>query len=160
MKSGPQFAGTALKRLEKRFGVSVDYYQPFNEATNLTTGVSTVQYHSQTIRRALVLPFTITRGFNYDTAFLAAGNGDAKSFSFGALHDKNESSVVFRQAELKLKPKMSDHIAWRGMRFDVKGIEPYPDIQLFVLTVARTQSCKDVYLRSASVISISNQGDL
>lgn len=160
MKSGPQFASAALKRLEKRYGTPIDYYQPFNEDTNLTTGVKTAQYHSQSIRRALVLPFTITRGFLYDTAFLSAGNGDAKAFSFGALHDKNESSIVIRQRELKLTPKMSDHMAWKGLRFDVKDIATYPDIQLYVITVSRTQSCKDVYLRGVSNLTITNQGDV
>ncbi len=154
MKSGPQFAGSVLRRLERRYGTPIDYYQPYNESTNLTTGVQTAQYRLQPIRRALVLPFTISRGFNYDTAFLSAGSGDAKQFSFGAFHDKDESSLVVRQHELKLVPKMSDHVAWRGLRFDVKDIKTYPDIQLYVITVARTQSCKDLFLRGTTAITL------
>jgi hypothetical protein len=159
MKSGPRFAGASLRRIEQRYGTPIDYYQPFNEATNLTTGAQTVQYRSQTIRRALVLPFTITRGFLYDTAFLGAGNKDAKDFSFGAFYDKSESSVIVRLPQLKgIVPKMSDFFAWHALRFDVKDIATYPDIQLYVFTVSRTQSCKDLYVRNTSFVFLT-QGD-
>lgn len=160
MRSGPQFASTTLKSLEKRYGTPIDYYQPFNQDTNLTTGKQTAQFNSCVIRRALIFPFIITRGFNYDTAFLAAGSGDAKNLSFGAFHDKDQSSVIIRQRELPFSPLMSDFFSWRGLRFDVKDIKKYPDIQLYVITVVRTQSCKDLYVRGQSEMAISNQGDV
>ncbi len=151
MKSGPQFVSGVIKNLERRFGSPVDYYQPLTRGTDLATGVQTVTYTSLTLKRILLLPFKISRGFIYDTAYLSAGNGDAKNFSFGALHDKDESTIVVRTKELRgLAPQMGDHISWNALRFDVKDIAPYPDIQMYIINVARTQSSKDFYFRVQS----------
>jgi hypothetical protein len=108
-----------------------------------------------------LLPLKISRGFLYDTAYLAAGNGDAKNLSFGALHDKDESSLVIRATTLGvIKPKLDDHIAWRSLRFDVKDVQQFPDIQIYVLSVVRTQGCKDFYFRSMHVLNITDTGVL
>lgn len=152
MKSGPQFAAVTIKSLQKRYGSYVDYYAPIAKSTDLATGKVTIQYNSQAALRGLLLPVTLTRGFIYDTAYLGAGNGDAKNFSFGAFHDKNESSLIIRFKQLKLIPKMDDFVALLGKRFDVKNIEAYPDMDLYVLTVARTQSLKDFYMRATNSV--------
>lgn len=161
MANGPQFVCGAIERLEKRYGSPIDYYQPLTRVVDLTTGDNTSNYTSLTIRKALLLPFKITRGFTYDTAFLAAGNGDAKNFSYGALHDTDESSVVLRKRDLKsLKPRMEDHISCHAERYDVKSVEVFPDIQIYVLSVVRTQSCKDYYFRTQHGLDFDNSGDL
>lgn len=161
MLNGPQFVSKAIERLQNRFGSPIDYYQPLIKTTDLATGKQATTYTSLTVRRSLLLPFAITRGFLYDTAYLAAGNGDAKNFSFGALHDRNDSSLVLRSSDLKsLLPKMEDHISWHALRFDVKEIKPFPDIQIYVLSVVRTQSCKDFYFRTQQNLDFDSSGVL
>lgn len=156
MKTGPQFVSKTIKNLERRYGSSVDYYQPYDKTTNLATGAQSCSYRSTSIRRALLLPFKLTRGFTYDTAFLAAGNGDAKNLSFGAFHDNDESTVLVQKSELKFSPKMDDHVTWKSKRFDVKDIQTFPDIQIYVFTVVRTQSCKDYYFRTMQTLTFEN----
>lgn len=157
--NGPHFVIKVIGRLEKRFGTMIDYYQPLVRGTNLATGAQTCSYASLTIKRALLLPIEITRGFNFDTAFLAAGNGDAKNFSFGALHDTAASSIVLRAKEFKtLVPKMEDHISWRALRFDVKDVKPYPDIGVYVIHVLQTKSSKNYYFKSGHSIAITSEG--
>lgn len=149
MRNGPQFVSVVIRNLEQRFGSPIDFYHPLNKVTDLSTGVTTSTYTSLTIRKALLLPLKITRGFLYDTAYLAAGNGDAKNFSFGALHDQNESSIVVRKKDMKgFFPQLEDHISWHAQRFDVADVRPFPDVQIYVLTVKRTQSCKEFYFRT------------
>lgn len=153
MRSGPQFVSRAIKNLERSYGSSIDYYQSLAKTTDLATGTQTCLYNSFHMGRILLLPFKITRNFLYDTAYLAAGNGDAKNISFGAFHDKDESSFVARACEMKgMVPKLDDHISWHSLRFDVKDVQPFPDIQIYVISVVRTQSCKDFYFRTTQAV--------
>ncbi len=153
MRNRLTFISDTIKSLQRKYGSPVDYYQPLSQTTDLSSGSQTSSYNSLTIQKGLVLPFKVARGFTYDTAFLSAGNGDAKLFSFGAFHDTNDSTLIVTLAQMKgIKPKINDIVSWHSLRFDVKTVDVYPDIQVYVLTVVRTQSIKQFYFRTSHSI--------
>lgn len=121
-----RFTKGALYELKRRYGRQVNIIWPAGTPTvDRATGVKSTPLDSLQVNRAIVLPVSLDRAFNYDLTYIATN----KNFTYGGHFDRRKVRVVLDQADIgNLDPQVGWHFAFDRKRYDFEVIESYSGV--------------------------------
>ena len=82
------------------------------------TGKQCKTYDTIEIKRAILLPEEMIRGFLYDLSFIAAN----KNFTYGGFFDEVSRIILIDGKDLQVELTPNDHILIDGIRESIKAI--------------------------------------
>jgi hypothetical protein len=111
-----------LYRLQRQYGVPVDYYVPLTNTNDVRTGRITRTYDVYRTKKTIALPASELRDFAYDLSYIAAN----KNFTYGGFFDSRDRVFIFRRQDF---PKGFDftidhHIVFEHKRFKMESLQP------------------------------------
>ena len=108
--------------LKHRFGAEVTVYKVVDSTTNYKTGAKSIDTTSRAVRKAIVLPSTLSREIFQSVSYLSA----SKSFASlgGQGWDETSRGFIFDGRDLQdYDFELEDWIVYRGKRYDIQTIE-------------------------------------
>lgn len=126
-----------LYTLKKDYGYPLELYRYTNLNLDTVTGKREITREVIKVSRAIVLPSTLARRFEYDRTFIA-GN---KDFSYGASFDVNTRQVLIDAKDLSKNFDIElDYSAiYENARYQVKTLERIDCRLAYILTLVKTK---------------------
>lgn len=108
-------------RLKKEYGLELIVWHPISADHNIETGKIAREYALMYIRRAILLPKTFSRDFEYDLTYIASG----KNFVYGGFFDSAKRNVLIDVHDLPSNFELTnnDFIAFEGKRWELASLE-------------------------------------
>lgn len=122
-------------RLKRSFGCPMAVYRQSPESINLATGESSITRTSVEIKRAVVLPSKVHRGFTFDIGYLKANS----NFTYGAIYTDAQREVIIDRKDLPFALAATDefYIVYQGKRWEIKSVEEFEFNVAYYLILAR-----------------------
>jgi len=113
----------AIRMMKKEYGNPITVYKLGSVATDYDTGVKTESHNSVFIRRAVVLPVTLTRDVIQTISMLSAN----KKMAQGGTFDPGTRKFLIDRTDTPADWTImkDDWIVYDGKRYDVKSAEEY-----------------------------------
>jgi len=124
--------------LNREYGRSIVLVKPTTTTRNLKKGCLTIETDKIKVRRAIVLPTSGERDFEYDLSYIAAN----KNFTYGGFFEKTFRRIII---EIKRLPKNfmighENHVEFDGKRWEIKKIFKVEETKAWELIVQEVQS--------------------
>lgn len=107
-----------LYALKRQHGTPATIRRLITVDNTVETGRQSKTYEVIEIKRAILLPEEMIRGFLYDLSFIAAN----KNFTYGGFFDNVSRMVLIDGKDLQVELSPNDHILIDGIRESIKAI--------------------------------------
>lgn len=121
-----------IKQMKKEYGNEITVYSLGTATTNYDTGVKAATHTSVFIRRAVVLPVTLTRDVIQTISIISAN----KQLLQGGTFDAGLRMFIIDRTDVPSTwlVEKDDWIVYDGKRYDVKKVEEYEYRTAWVVT--------------------------
>ena len=123
-----------LYRLKRNFGEPLTFRQPNVTTQNVETGVITRTYNDTIVKRAIVMPVSEARKYDYGSTISRAGK-----VAYGALFDQLSRFVIVDKKDLPTVD-LQWHVVFNSDRYEVSNILDYRDDRAYYLLIKRLTS--------------------
>lgn len=132
-----QLIKKVLYRLKRSYGCPIAVYRQSPQTIDLATGKSSITRTSIEIKRAVVLPSKIHRGFTFDIGYLKANS----NFTYGAVYTDATREIIIDRHDLPkgytLDATDEFYVVYQGKRWEIKVVEEFEFNLAYYLTLAR-----------------------
>lgn len=124
---------TTVYRLKRNYGTRIVLVKSSQSEYNLETGAVTPDEAKYTIERAVVMPMSAVRKYNYGLTYIAVN----KNFAYGANYERMTRLCLIDRADFADLEAISlnDYVEFRGMRWTVKEMSIPEHDQHALLTI-------------------------
>jgi hypothetical protein len=114
-----------LYNLKREFGTSIKFKRLISRDINFDTGKMETEYETVPVLKAVVLPLMEARTFSYPLAYIAAN----RNFTYGALFDKRETSVIIDRKDLPrdYEINLDDRVIYGGSYYEITDLVKLPE---------------------------------
>lgn len=114
-----------LYNLKKEFGTSLKFKRQISREVDFDTGKMVTEYETVPVLKAVVLPIMEARTFSYPLAYIAAN----RNFTYGALFDKRETSVIIDRKDLPkdYEININDRVVYGGSYYEITDLVKLPE---------------------------------
>ena len=125
-----------IYKLKRAFGSPIDIYRLVSSQTDVLTGARVVVTEMKHVRRAIVLPCTMTR--NRLMRKMAAGTEASRDFTAAGAYDTDTRDIIIdiRDAPCVKMLTPDDWIVFRGRKYQVKKGMDFQDTENWIVTVS------------------------
>jgi len=122
-----------IYELKKKYSEKLIWHEFIDSSVDYLTGETTYNWVPHKIRRAILFPSQIDRGFKYSLSYIAAN----KNFTYGGLFDTSITKVLidlkdFPQAFQKREINKSDKIVMDFKMYQISHIELFENVAMYV----------------------------
>jgi hypothetical protein len=127
------FIRQTLYDLKSRYPTEVDIYQYVTNCTDPKTGIRTTTKKVINVRKAILLPTSLTRSFIFRRDYMTAN----KQFTFGGLFDIDTRVLIIDADDIDVKIEKDNYIVIRDKKYEIKAIEENEGLS-YLLTIKET----------------------
>jgi hypothetical protein len=147
---------TNIRMLKREYGHDITLYKLNSATTNLDSGVKSATHTSVYIRRAIVLPATVTRSVIQTISIISANKQILQGGTFDAgvrvfIIDRSDAPTIS-----SLGP--DDWLVFDGKRYDVKKVDEYEYNTSWLVSAKEVKGVdpeEDFYAPSSSFIEFT-----
>lgn len=132
-----KFIRRCIRQMKKEYGGPITIYRLDSATTNYDTGVKTTTHTSVFIRRAVVLPATLTRDVIQSISLISANK---KVVQGGSFEPADRHIIIDRSdVDSDFIIENDDWIVYEGKRYDIISIDEYEYKTAWLVKVKRIE---------------------
>ena len=126
-----------IKQMKKEYGNSITVYKLNSFTSNYATGLKTANVESTFVRRAVVLPASLTAEVIQTISMISAN----KKFVQGGTFDPGQRRFIIDRLDVPATYEIEPHdwIVYDGKRYDIKTVEEYEYKTAWLITAKRIE---------------------
>lgn len=135
-----KFIKRCIKQMKREYGGSITVYRLDTATTNYDTGAKTSTRTSVFIRRAVVLPATLTRDVIQTISMISAN----KKVVTGGSFTPADRHIIIDRSDVPSTFEISDDdwIVYEGKRYDILSIDEYEYKTAWLVKVKRIEGAE------------------
>ena len=140
-RKATRFIQSVIYRLKRQYGFQLTLYKILNVDKDLDTGEQRDNVKLLTIRRAVLLPSSLTRKFIYDPAYLKSN----KNFTTGGTFDPNNREILLDYRDVgEFDIEIDDYVIYDRKRWQVVEVIELEYKTAFIIKVTESKGSEAV----------------
>lgn len=129
-----RFIRSAIRNLKRRYGQRIQLTRMTTVGTTDYTSGSTTGNETEIlkIRKAIVLPSRLKRGFTYDLSFIASN----KNFTYGGFYDIAQRTIILDNKDIRsFIVDIDTNLIIDDVKYTIKEVNSYEEGRATILIV-------------------------